>query len=155
MLATMKKPKRKYISRSRGVSNLHGHLIITTKYRRDLMTETMLKRLGELVQKSCDNWQCELIESNGEPNHYHILFRYFPQITLSKFIGNLKSTTSRAMRKEFPTEVNRLLWGGEFWNESYSIDAVANVKLETLKQYVKNQPKELLAEVTARHGFEF
>jgi len=115
----------------------------------------MLKRLGELVQKSCDNWQCELIESNGEPNHYHILFRYFPQITLSKFIGNLKSTTSRAMRKEFPTEVNRLLWGGEFWNESYSIDAVANVKLETLKQYVKNQPKELLAEVTARHGFEF
>lgn len=119
------------------------------------MTEPMLVRLGELVKLSCENWQCEHIESNGEPDHFHILFRYYPQITLSKFIGNLKSTTSRALRKEFEATVKGQLWKDSFWNESYAIDGVSNVKLETLISYVQNQPRDLLNEVTEREGVEF
>ncbi len=147
--------KRKYVARSRGVSNLHGHLIITTKYRYKILTEPMLKRLIEILKDLCEKWQCEFIEANGEPDHVHLLFRYFPQIELSKFIGNVKSVSSRRLRSEFPEIVEPRYWKKVLWNESYAIDAVTNVKLETLIKYVQTQPTETLREVTERFGYEF
>ena len=147
--------KREYVARSRGVSSLHGHLIITTKYRKNVMTRPMIERLTEISKDLCEKWQCEFIEGNGEPNHYHLLFRYFPQIQLSKFIGNVKSVSSRRIRSEFPDIVKSVYWGGALWNESYSIDAVGSVKLDMLLKYVQTQPTELLDKVTALHKAEF
>lgn len=119
------------------------------------MSDAMLTRLTEVMKDLCEKWQCEFIEGNGEPNHYHLLFRYFPQMQLSKFIGNVKSVTSRRIRAEFPEIVNSEYWKAVLWNESYSIDAVGSVKLDVLKQYVQQQPTELLKIVTDRYGQEF
>lgn len=147
--------KRDYKPRSRGVSSLHGHLVLTTKYRKALMTKPMIERLTEILKDLCEQWQCEFIEGNGEPNHYHLLFRYFPQIQLSKFIANVKSVSSRRLRSEFPEIVNSVYWKNVLWNESYSIDAVGTVKLEVLIKYVQDQPVELLRKVTERTKAEF
>jgi putative transposase len=128
---------------------------MTTKYRKSLMTKPMVDRLTEILRDLCDQWQCEFIEGNGEPNHYHLLFRYFPQIQLSKFIANIKSVSSRRLRSEFPEIVNSVYWKNVLWNESYSIDAVGTVKLEVLIKYVQDQPTDLLKKVTERVGAEF
>lgn len=125
--------KQRYIARSRGVSKLYAHLVITNKYRHQLITEPMLDRLKEITQDLCDKWQCECIEVDGESEHLHLLFRYAPQLQLSKFIGNFKSVSSRRIKQEFNLEVD------SFWNESYSIDSVGGAPLDILKQYVQNQ----------------
>lgn len=72
--------KNSYIARSRGVSRLYAHLVLTTKYRYDVINPEMLQRLREVMKSLCEKWQCELIECNGEPNHLHVLFRYAPLI---------------------------------------------------------------------------
>lgn len=125
--------KQRYIARSRGVSRLYAHLVLTNKYRHQLITEPMLDRLKEITQDLCDKWQCECIEVDGEPEHLHLLFRYAPQLQLCKFIGNLKSVSSRRIKQEFNLKVD------SFWNESYSIDSVGGAPLDVLKQYVQNQ----------------
>jgi putative transposase len=147
--------KRVYKARSRGVSCLHGHLVMTTKFRKNVMTRPMIERLTEISKDLCEQWQCEFVEGNGEPNHYHLLFRYFPQMQLSKFIGNVKSVSSRRIRSEFPEIVNSVYWKKVLWNEGYSIDAVGTVKLDVLINYVQNQPTELLQKITDRFGAEF
>ena len=93
----------------------------------------MLDRLKKITQDLCDKWQCECIEVDGEPEHLHLLFRYAPQLQLSKFIGNLKSVSSRRIKQEFNLRID------SFWNESYSIDSVGGAPLDVLKQYVQNQ----------------
>jgi putative transposase len=151
--------KREYKPRSRGVSSLYAHLVLTTKYHYGVMTEPMLKRLKEIIKELCGKWQCEYIEGNGEPNHFHLVFRYFPQIELDKFIGNLKSVSSRKMNQEFSEHLEKTYYlkvsrrtgqrtARVFWNESYSIDSVGVTKLDILIAYVQNQPKELLDKVT-------
>ena len=147
--------KRTYKARSRGVSSLHAHLVVTTKYRYAILTRPMLDRLTEVIKDLCEKWQCEFIEGNREPNHYHLLFRYFPQMQLSKFIGNIKSISSRRIRQEFPDIVESKYWNNVLWNEGYSIDTVGPVKLDVLKQYVESQPTKLLEEVTERYGYDF
>ena len=151
--------KRDYKPRSRGVSSLHAHLVLTTKYSYNVITLPMLEKLKEIIKELCGKWQCEYIEGNGESNHFHLVFRFFPQTDLAQFIGNIKSISSRKMNQEFSEHLAKTYYpktsrrtgrktARVFWNESYSIDSVGVTKLDILIQYVQNQPKELLERVT-------
>jgi putative transposase len=71
----------------------------------------MLVRLAELVNHISEKWGVEVIEFNGEEDHVHLLFRYYPQLQLSKFINALKTYTSTYIRKKFYEEIKRVYWG--------------------------------------------
>lgn len=129
-----------YKSHSRAVSNLKAHLVLTTKYRRKVITAAMLKRLGEIFNDLCQKWGCEVMEFNGEEDHVHLLFRYYPQVQLSKFVNNLKTVSSLYIRKEFPEQVKRFYWNKPvFWHSAYFIASCGGVTVETLKRYVQQQ----------------
>ena len=138
--------KNTYLARSRGVSRLYAHLILVTKYRLPTMSPPMKEYLVELAMELCQKWQCDCLEVNGEADHLHVLFRYAPQMPLSKFINNFKSVTSRKLRAEFDSELRQFYWDWSkgFWNESYSIDSVGFAPLDVLKRYVENQGQERL-----------
>ena len=76
--------KQRYIARSRGVSKLYAHLVITNKYRHQLITEPMLDRLKEITQDLCEKWQCECIEVDGEPEHLHPVISLCPTATIKQ-----------------------------------------------------------------------
>ena len=61
----------------------------------------MLDRLKEIVTDLCQKWEVELLEFNGEADHVHLLLDMHPNIMPSTFINNLKTVTSRLMKKEF------------------------------------------------------
>lgn len=130
-----------WIVRARGVSDLKAHLVLTTKYRRDVLTSRMLDRLEEILKELMEKWDCKLIDFNGESDHIHILFQYHPQISLPKLINNIKSVTSRYMRKEFEQHISKFYWKDVFWNGSYFIASCGGVTVEVLKQYVQSQNK--------------
>ena len=131
--------KNDFVLSGRGVSDMKAHLVLTTKYRRSVLTGEMLTRLGEILADLCEKWQCKLVEFNGEGNHVHLLFQYLPQMELPKFIGNVKSITSRRLRSEFPDEVNKVYWKDVLWNESYFIASCGGVTVSILKKYIEAQ----------------
>ena len=134
-------PKNSYIARSRGVSRLYAHLVLTTKFRLKVIPPVMLQRLQAIMADLCTKWQCELLECNGEADHLHLVFRYAPQLQLSKFIDNVKSVSSRKVRQEFEVQLREAYWDWDqgFWNESYSIDSCGDAPLAGLRKYVQNQ----------------
>lgn len=133
-----------YKSSVRSVCDLKAHLVLVTKYRRKVISPAMLERLAQLMQHICQKWGCQCIEFNGEADHVHLLFSYYPQMQLSKFINSLKSYTSQTIRKEFPCEVKRVYWGKPvFWTSSYFIASCGGVTVEVLKRYVQEQGKSV------------
>ena len=82
----MRKSKR-FVHTARSVSDLKAHLVLTTKYRQKIITSPILKRMKEVIKDFCQKWNCEYIEFNGEAAHIHLLFRYDPQMDLSKFVA--------------------------------------------------------------------
>ena len=58
-----------------------------------------------------------MIEFNGEADHVHLLFQYYPQMELPKFVSNLKSVSSRRLRSEFAERVDQFYWQSVLWNE--------------------------------------
>ena len=125
--------------RGRAVSDMKAHLVLVTKYRKKVINQEMLKRLGEIVDNLCTKWDCKLIEFNGEPDHVHLLFQYYPQLELPKFVTNLKSVTSRRLRTEFSEQVNQVYFKAVFWSESYFIASCGGVSVSVLKKYIENQ----------------
>lgn len=118
---------------------MKAHLVLTTKYRRRVLTGAMISRLGDVMADLCEKWNCKLVEFNGEDNHIHLLFQYLPQMELSKFIGNLKSVTSRRIRAEFSSEVDKVYWKNVLWNESYFIASCGGVTVSILRKYIEEQ----------------
>jgi putative transposase len=111
----------------------------------------MLQRLTEICFDLCQKWSVELIEVNGEEDHLHLLFGFYPQMQLSKFVNNLKTVSSIYIRKEFPEQVKRFYWGKPiFWHSAYFIATCGGVTVEQLKQYVQQQESPTDDEVQYR-----
>lgn len=131
--------KKDFVASARSISDLKAHLVLTTKYRKKLLTKEMIDRLNEIVVDLCEKWDCKAIEFNGEDNHIHLLFQYYPQMSLPKFVGNIKSVSSRRLRQEFPSLTNSIHWKNVLWNESYFIASCGGVTISVLKKYIENQ----------------
>lgn len=131
--------KNDFVSSGRSVSDMKAHLVLTTKYRRKAFTGEMLKRLQEILFDLCQKWDCKLIEFNGEEDHIHLLFQYYPQMELAKFVNNIKSVSSRRIRSEFSEHVNSFYWKDVLWNESYFIASCGGVTVSVLRQYIEQQ----------------
>lgn len=123
----------------RSVYDLNVHLVLVTKYRRKVINQAMLTRLNTIFQSTCSKWRSELREFNGEADHVHLLISYPPDLDLSKFINNLKTVSSRLIRKEFSGQVNRFYDKPVFWSGAYFVASCGGVTLEQIKAYVEKQ----------------
>ncbi|NJR70002.1 MAG: IS200/IS605 family transposase [Synechococcales cyanobacterium CRU_2_2] len=132
--------KNDFISTGRSVSDLKAHLVLTTKYRRKLFDAEMLQSLTSTVVDLCGKWNCKVVEFNGEADHIHLLFQYYPQLELPKFVSNLKSVSSRKLRTEFKPQIDKVYWGKPvLWNSSYFIASCGGVTISVLKKYIEQQ----------------
>jgi putative transposase len=121
------------------VFSLHFHLVLVTKYRRKAITKEMLERLRVIFQETLEKWQSELIEFNGEADHVHLLFQTKPTVQLSKLVNNLKTVSSRLIRKDFSRHLNRIYWKPVFWHRSYCLISTGGATVEILRKYIEEQ----------------
>lgn len=123
----------------RSVYALTVYIVFVTKYRRKVISADMMLRLKEIFQETCDKWECQLIEFNGEADHVHLLINFSPQVQLSKLIANLKTVSSRLLRKDFKVELERTYSKPVLWTGSYFVASCGGVTIETLRKYVEGQ----------------
>jgi putative transposase len=58
---------------------------------------------------------------------------------MSIFINNLKTVTSRLIRKEFWPQIKSKLGGKNFWTRAYFLITTGGVNLETIRKYIEKQ----------------
>jgi putative transposase len=129
----------------RSVYKLTAHIVFVVKYRKKAINFSMLNRLEVIFKETLEKWECSLLEFNGETDHVHLLIEYKPDISLSKLIANLKTVSSRLIRKENPDLSDKFFYGKPyFWTGSYFVASCGGVTVEELKKYVENQNNPIL-----------
>ena len=122
------------------VFNLSYHLVLVTKYRRKCITAPMLERLKVICTELTEKWECELLEFNGESDHVHLLLSLNPKVAPSVFVNNLKTVSSRFIRKDFADDLAKVYWKKPvFWSRSYCIITCGGPPLSVIKQYIEQQ----------------
>ncbi|MDH6367627.1 putative transposase [Breznakia sp. PH1-1] len=117
---------------------LYYHLILTTKYRREVIDETIAKELENHFIRIAKNYHIKLQEFNFEADHVHILFKAHPNSELSKFLNAYKSASSRLVKKEHP-EIKDKLWKEMFWSKTFCLLTTGGVTIDIIKEYIEKQ----------------
>ncbi|MGC4984067.1 IS200/IS605 family transposase [Streptomyces sp. DT193] len=121
------------------VHHLYAHLVFVTKYRREIFNGEMLTHCEEVMRDVCESFGAELREFNGEGDHVHLLVHHPPKIALSKLVNSLKGVSSRYLRAEYTSRINRTGTGPVFWSPSYFAGSCGGAPLSIVKDYTENQ----------------
>jgi putative transposase len=134
---------------------LHAHLVFVTKYRHKVFTDVHLKRMEEIMRAVCADFECELVEFNGENNHVHLLVNAPPKIALSKLVNSLKGVSSRRLRQEYPELVQHYWRAQRLWSGSYFAGSVGGAPLSIVRQYIEqqNRPLQPAGQSTSQNRF--
>ena len=120
------------------VFNLHVYLVFVTKYRYGVLTPQALESLKEIFEAVCRDFEAELVETNGEEDHVHLLVHYPPKVPVSKLVNSLKGVSSRLLKKKHP-ELEKKYWKGKLWSPSYFAGSCGGAPISVIRQYVEQQ----------------
>jgi putative transposase len=135
----------------RSVYRLTAQVVFVIKYRRKAINNEILARLKEILASTLTKWDSALLDFNGESDHVHLIIDYKPDIALSKLIANLKTVSSRLIRKEFPDLAAKYFYNKPyFWTGGYFVASCGGVTVEQLKKYVENQKNSPKVETLPR-----
>jgi putative transposase len=99
--------------------------------------------MEEILREVATDFECEIVEFNGEANHVHLLVTFPPKVALSRLVNSMKGVTSRRLRQEFP-DLTRHYWrANKLWSASYFAGSVGGAPLSVLKQYIEQQARPL------------
>ena len=110
----------KIYSNNHSVFSLYYHLILVTKYRKQVISDSISNRLKDIFCYVSKNYHIDLEEWNHDIDHVHILFRSHPNTNISKFINAYKSCSSRLIKKEYPS-IKEKLYKEFFWSQSFCL----------------------------------
>ncbi len=121
------------------VHSLHYHLVVCTKYRRNLFKDDkVIDELKMRVKRIAQNYEIRVDNQEVDDDHIHILFTATPKSDLIKFVNAMKGATARAITNRFP-QLKEVMWNEKFWSPSYFLATTGEVTLDQLKKYVENQ----------------
>ena len=114
------------------------YLVFVPKYRQNVFTKSMLKRLNEIFL-TCKQMDVELLEFAGDNDHVHLMVCCPPKLAISNLVSKLKGKSSYVLRREFWQQIKNKLWKNHFWSPSYCMVSCGGAPLEIVKKYINNQ----------------
>lgn len=122
----------KYKSNNNVVYSCKYHVVFCPKYRRPVLVNGVDVRLKELIQQTCGRLK---VEMEIMPDHVHLLVEVDPQFGIHKAVKQIKGTSSRILREEFPWLKSRI---PSLWTNSYFVSTVGGAPLSVIRQYIEN-----------------
>ena len=116
------------------------HIVFAPKYRRKVIYGQLRADIGKILRKLCEERKVELIEGELCPDHIHMLVSISPYLSVSQFVGYLKSK-SALMIFDRHAHLKYKYGRRNFWARGYFVDTVGkNEKI--IREYIRNQLQE-------------
>ena len=124
------------------VYDVKYHFVWIPKYRKQILTKQLKKRVEELFREIAEEYKFEIDVMGIEEDHVHIFLSAPPRYSPAKIVEVLKSISSRKVFAEFPG-LEKELWAGEFWSDGYFVRKVGDkVTTDLIRQYIKYQHRD-------------
>ena len=99
------------------------HIVFAPKYRRQVIYNQIKVYIGKILRGLCERKGVEILEAECCPDHIHMLVTIPPHMSVSEFMGYLKSKSSLMV---FDRHANlKYKYGNRhFWCRGYYVDTV-------------------------------
>lgn len=99
-----------YISTNRSKHYLKCHLILVTKYRRNILVGQLNEDLKSIFTSIANNSDFEIEVMESDINHIHFLIRYIPRLSVSQIIRRLKQESTRQLWLQHHSTLRQYYW---------------------------------------------
>ena len=133
--------EERHVTKSHNKTCLLYHVVCPIKYRREVLTDGVVKTLTETCLGIQRRFEIHFIEIGTDGDHAHFLVQSAPTASPQSVVQTIKSITAKEIFRQNP-EVKRMLWGGQFWTKGYYVNTVGlHAAVDAVRNYVKNQGK--------------
>ncbi len=115
------------------LSNLIFHFVFSTQRRKGLISREIEPELHKYIAGVLRSKQSRLLTAGGMPDHLHLLVSLDRQISVSEALRDIKSNSSRWIRRKFS---NRNRFG---WQTGYAAFSVSFSQIPQVRHYIENQ----------------
>jgi putative transposase len=122
------------------VFSLKNHFVWCLKYRMNVLVGDVEKRLRELLFEKATENGLAVDALEIMPDHVHIFIASDPTEASRRIANQLKGSTSRIFRKEFP-HLGSII--PTLWSRSYCVGSVGHVSEETVKTALKVKRQDI------------
>jgi putative transposase len=120
---------------SHSVSQLHVHLVWSTKYRYHVLQGEVQVRCRDLIRQVCDSLDVRILKGVVSKDHIHLHLSYPAKLSISDLVKRLKGRSARLLLEEF-AELRRRYYGGHFWGIGYGAWSSGNITDEMIQEYL-------------------
>jgi len=119
------------------------HIVFAPKYRRQIIYGKIKADIGKILRELSERKGVEIIQAECCPDHIHMLVAIPPHMSVSQYMGYLKSKSSLMI---FDRHANlKYKYGNRhFWCRGYYVDTVGKYE-GAIKEYIRNQLQEDIA----------
>ena len=116
------------------------HIVFAPKFRRQVIYGAIKADVANILSTLCKRKGVEIIEAECCPDHIHMLVEIPPHMSVSSFMGYLKSKSS-LMIFDRHTNLKYKYGNRHFWCRGYYVDTVRKNE-KVIREYIDNQLQE-------------
>lgn len=116
------------------------HIVFAPKYRRQEIYGKIKADVGTVLRELCERKGVKIVAAECCIDHIHMLVEIPPHLSVSQFMGYLKSKSSLMI---FDRHANlKYKYGNRhFWCRGYFVDTVGKYEA-AIREYINNQLKD-------------
>ena len=114
------------------------HIVWVPKYRFRVLTDKVALEVEKCIRTFSEQQGCEVMESNVQVDHIHLLALVPPKVSISGYVGAAKGRTAIRVLNKFRKLKEKPYWGNHFWARGYCVDTVG-LDEEMIRKYIKYQ----------------
>ena len=130
----------RYNHRNRRKYSLKVHIVLVTKYRKQLLKGSIADDVKQKIYDICNSYKYSVIAMETDVDHIHLLIGYDTTDKVCDIVKLIKQQTTFYLWQKYPHFLSKQYWKEKiFWSDGYFACSIGEVSSVTIQKYIENQ----------------
>lgn len=130
----------KYNRHNRRKYNLKVHIVLVTKYRKQLLKGTIADDVKQKILDLCNSNGWNIIAMETDKDHIHFLIGYDTTYRVCDIVKVIKQQTTYYLWQKYSNFLSKQYWKKKtFWSDGYFVCSIGEVSSATIQKYIESQ----------------
>mgnify|MGYP002724800771 FL=1 len=130
----------RYNRHNRRKYNLKVHIVLVTKYRKQLLKGNFADDVKQKISDICKTKEWGIIAMETDKDHIHFLVEYDATDMVCDIIKTVKQETTHYLWQKYNSFLSKQYWKKKiFWSDGYFACSIDEVSSSTIQKYIESQ----------------
>ena len=130
----------RYNRHNRRKYNLKVHIVLVTKYRKQLLKGNFADDVKQKISDICKSKEWGIIVMETDKDHIHFLVEYDATDMVCDIVKTVKQETTHYLWQKYNSFLSKQYWKKKiFWSDGYFAFSIGEVSSSTIQKYIESQ----------------